>query len=309
MLTNIFSNSKPFNYILVTGLTVLLFFWSSIGHPERFSSVAAVFRTLGLLLLIVTSLYIANFVTKRNGMSKDSTFPFYFYFAFLIFFPSFFSNTDAVIANFFIVLAMRRLISLQSLVSPKEKIFDASLWIFLATLFQFWAILYLVIVFASIIFHVSRDYRNWVIPFIAFFAVGSIFFLAYIFFDHHIVEGFRQRAQMDLSFDYFTNKMQNLSLAIFAALSFLLFFGLLFSLGRKPLMLHSAYKKILFAFLAGVAIFVLSPDKDNSLLAFTFMPLAVMATSYIENLDNQWAKEGFALGVTIFAIFAFVTQL
>jgi hypothetical protein len=45
------------------------------------------------------------------------------------------------------LLALRRLISLQSMKASKEKIFDASLWVFIASLFHFWSILFIVLIF------------------------------------------------------------------------------------------------------------------------------------------------------------------
>jgi hypothetical protein len=120
------------------------------------------------LLAVLGSVFITNFISKKNGLSKDSAYT-VFFILLIVFFPSVLDNVNLVVANFFILLAFRRLISLQSLKASKEKIFDASFWIIVAALFQFWSILYLVLVFISIIFHVSRDYRNWFLPFIAFF--------------------------------------------------------------------------------------------------------------------------------------------
>lgn len=309
MITSIFSKSRPFNYILVTVLMVCFFFVSETRDTAWTNSSGGIIIKTGCLLLLLFALFLTNFVTKRNGMSKDSTYPFLFYFVFLVFFPGLFSDPSLIAANFFVLLALRRLISLQSLITPKEKIFDASLWIFAAALFKFWCILYLLIVFISIIFHVSRDYRNWVIPFIALLSAGTIFVLCSLLFEPLWIERLWDGAYVDTSFEYFRDNRENLALSLYAAVSVLFFFAMLFSLGSKPLILHSSYKKILFSFVVGVAVFVLSPAKGNALLSFTYMPLAIMATSYIEGLSSQWAKEGFSLGVCLVAIACFVMQV
>ncbi len=306
MITSIFSKSRPFNYIIVTTLTVLLFLLSGNGWK---GSLREILESLGLLTLLVASLYITNFVTKRNGMSRDSTYPFLFFFVFLIFFPTLYDKPNIIIPNFFVLLALRRLISLQSMLSPKQKIFDASLWICIAALFQFWCILYLLLVFISIILHVSRDYRNWVLPYIAFFGVGSSFLLTSFVFDKGLLQGFLQRAQADLSFNYFTSNLQNVALSVFTAIAFLVFFALLLSLGKKPLILHASYKKAIFAFLIAAIIFLVSPGKDNSLLAFTYMPLAIMATSYIESIDNSWVREVFAFLICGIGLAFYILQV
>jgi hypothetical protein len=97
---------------------------------------------LGLLAVLLGSVFITNFISKKNGLSKDSAYTVFFIFLLIVFFPSVLDNVNLVVANFFILLAFRRLISLQSLKASKE-IFDASFWIIVAALFQFWSILFL----------------------------------------------------------------------------------------------------------------------------------------------------------------------
>lgn len=309
MITSVFSKSRPFNYILVTALLLICFFLYQLNDTAWMNSGFLFVHKFGLLLVLVASLFITNFVTKRNGLSKDSTFPFLFFFLFLILFPSVLNDSSVIIANLFILLALRRLISLQSLLTPKEKIFDASLWIFIAALFQFWCILYIFLVFISIVFHVSRDYRNWILPYIALFAVSVIFVISSLTFDKSLLANFITNAHVSYDFKYFKNNFENISISLYAAMAALFFFALVFSLTSKPLILQASYKKIIFSFLIGVLVFVLSPNKSNDLLLYTFMPLSVMATSYIESVEVKWIREIIAAVVALCAFFCFFTQL
>src|SRR5690606_23381322 len=118
-------------------------------------------------------------------------------------FPKTLNNPTLVISNFFILLALRRLISLQSLLTPKEKIFDASIWIFVAAIFHFWSILFILLVFVSIILHVSRDYRNWLLPYIALVTAVIIFTFAALAFDETLFDYVWDRTTIDVKFDYF----------------------------------------------------------------------------------------------------------
>ena len=168
MITSIFKKSTPINYSLMGILMILFFFIYQFNSATNIHFLIDFFKKFGLLGILFASLFFSNFIVKKNGLTKDSSYTILFYFIFLLFFPKIFNNINLLLANFFILLSMRRLISLQTLKAPKEKIFDASLWIFVASLFHFWAIIFLVLVYISIIFHVSRDYRNWLIPFVAF---------------------------------------------------------------------------------------------------------------------------------------------
>lgn len=309
MITTIFSKSRPFNYILVTALLIVCFFLYQLKDIPSIDSGIEIAKKAVLLLLLIGSLFISNFITKKNGLSKDNTFPFLFFFSFLILFPTTLGTSSLIISNFFVLLALRRLISLQSLVTPKEKIFDASLWIFIASLFHFWSILFIILVFVSIILHVARDYRNWVLPYIAFFTVAVVFLLFSFVFDKTLIDNLLEKAYFNFDFNYFTNKFQNVALSIYVAITALFLFTQIVSLPSKPLIHHNSYKKIIIAFFIGFAVYVVSPDKNNSILIYTFMPLAVMATGYFEGIQINWTKEATAILVVGLSLLSFFMQL
>src|SRR6187431_1399489 len=209
MITSVFKKSTPFNFSLVLILMLVFFFLYQIQDVTWTKSVISILESIGLLLVLLATIFLTSFISKRNGLSRDSTYTAFFSLLFLLFFPNLLNNTNLILANFFVLLAIRRLISLQTLKETKEKLFDASLWIFVAALFQFWSILYILLVFLSVIFHVSRDYRNWVIPFIALLGVSILFVLSTLIFDIHSINFLQEKAKISLSLDYFSNTYQN----------------------------------------------------------------------------------------------------
>ncbi|WP_432672398.1 DUF6427 family protein [Flavobacterium sp. SM2513] len=309
MITTIFSKSRPFNYVLVTVLLIVCFFLYQLKTTIWLQSIESIGKKAILLSLLIGSLFISNFITKKNGLSKDNTYPFLFFFIFLILFPTTLGNPSLIISNFFILMALRRLISLQSLVTPKEKIFDASLWIFLAALFHFWSILFIVLVFVSIALHVARDYRNWILPYIAFFTIGTMYVAFVLIYDTSLFGHLLDDATFSFDFDYFTNKYQNIAISIYAAITALFLFSQIVALPSKPLIHHNSYKKIILAFFIGFFIYLVSPHKNNSILIYTFMPLAVMATSYFEGIKIKWSREVTAIIVISLSFLSFFMQL
>jgi hypothetical protein len=208
-----------------------------------------------------------------------------------------------------LLLALRRLISLKSLLATKEKIFDASFWILLAALFHFWSLLYIVLVFIAIILHVSRDYRNWVVPFISLLAVTILFFLANSFLDNSLMSSLLSKTYVSFDFYYFDNLYQRMALALFTAISLFFFVSQIFDIPNKALNMQSSHKTILFSFLLGVGIYVLSSNKNNGSLAFCFAPLAIIGANLIEKIDNNWIKEIIVYALVICAIFFYIMQL
>jgi Family of unknown function (DUF6427) len=309
MITSVFSKSRPINYILIITLLVLCFLLFQFHSNSISISMFEIGKKTILLSLLVGSLLITNFITKRNGLSKDNSYTFLLFFVFLILFPKTLSNSSLIVSNTFILLALRRLISLQSLKTPKEKIFDASLLIFIASLFHFWCILFLILVYISIIYHVSRDYRNWVIPIIAFFTVLVISILGALIFNPSLIQDFFKNIIIDFDLRYIETIFQNIALAIYLITAMLAFATMAFILSNKPLNLQSSYKKIIFAFIIGVCIFFISDNKDNSFLIYTFVPVSIMLTNFLETIERYWIKETI-LGIIIFASFiTYILQL
>jgi Family of unknown function (DUF6427) len=309
MITSLFRKSTPLNYSIVIIGVLFFFFLYQFKHISSDNSWQNLIEKCIILGTIFASLFVVNFIIKKNGLSKDSAYTVLFYLLFLLFFPSVLDNFNLIISNFCILLALRRLLSLQSLKSPKEKIFDASLWVFIASLFHFWSILFIIIVFISILFHVARDYRNWFLPFIAFFTTATIFVLASLFFNISWIANLLKQIKIDLKLDYFTNNYQNLALSLYATVSLFFIASLLLSMSNRPLILHPTYKKIISAFVIGVLIYIVSPNKSNDLLLFTIAPLAIITTSHIEMAQVKWQQEVVLSFLILGSFFIYFTQL
>jgi hypothetical protein len=309
MITSIFKKSSPINYTIVVLLLLSVFVLGLFQQQENLGSSQNILVTALNFITITASLFLTNFIVKKNGLTKNSSYSILFFVLLLLFFPSVFNQSKLILANFFILLALRRLISLQTLKAPKEKIFDASLWIFVASLFHFWSILFVFLVYVSIFYHVSRDYRNWLIPFVSLFTTVVIYLLFSLILNHNIEQNITTIGLFDFRMNYFKNNYENLAISMFAVVAFFFFFSKIIAITNRPLVLQASYKKIVFSFIIGVIIFIVSPNKSSDILLFTFFPLAVMGTNNIEYSKNKINQE-LAIGLTIILAFcSFFLQL
>ena len=309
MITSVFKKSTLLNNALVVVLLLLFFFMYQSSDLLATISTNGFSKTATLILLLLASFFLVNFTVKKNNLTKNSSYTILFFLLFLLIFPSVFNNSNLLFANFFLLMAIRRLISLQTLKAPKEKIFDASMWIFIASLFHFWCILFIILVYASIIFHVSRDFRNWLLPFVAFFATAVIFMFSALAFDKTWIAHIINQTQTNFELDYFTNNYQNIALSFFVVIGLYFLLSLVLSLTNKPLILQASYKKMIFGFLIGVTIFLISPDKNSEMLLFTFMPLSIMCTTNIEYSQSKMYQEIVLFLLILGCSFSYLSQL
>jgi hypothetical protein len=309
MITTFFRKSTPINYVFTVVLLVFFFTFYHLNSVNSTQNLGNIYEKALIIIVLVSSLFLVNFIVKKNGLTKNSSYTILLFILYLNLFPSIYGNLKLLLANFFIILAIRRMISLQTLKSPKEKIFDASLWIFIASLFHFWAILFLFVIYVSIIFHVSRDYRNWLIPFISIGTGAVIFVLFSLIFDQNWITHFINQTEMNFQWDYFVNNYKKIALTIFALFGLYFVSSMIFTIGNKPLVLQASYKKMIVSFFIGVLVFLFSPEKSNAILLFTFLPLAVLTTNNIEYSQNKTYQEIILFTVAIITISAFFLQL
>lgn len=309
MITSLFRKSTPINYSLVILLLLFFFFLYQFNDLNWTDSWITITQKMILLGVLFASLFITNFIVKKNGLTKNSSYTILFFLLLLLFFPSILDNVNLLLSNFFLLLSIRRMISLQTLKAPKEKIFDASLWIFIASLFHFWAILFILLVYISIVFHASRDYRNWLLPFVAFFATAVVFVLTALIFDISWINHFLEQRKMNFQIDYFTNNYQNIALSIYVVLALFFVFSMMFTLTSKPMILQASYKKMIFAFFIGIVVFLISQEKNSSMLIYTLMPLSVMATVNVESTQSKMQQEIVMSLFIIAGFFSFFSQL
>lgn len=206
------------------------------------------------------------------------------------------------------MLSLRRLISLQSQIATKQKIFDACLWIFIASLFNFWCILFIFLVYISIILDASRDYRNWLIPVTALFVVSVCATLFAFIFNFPIQTYFRT-VVIDFDLKYIESIFQNFALFIFILASILAFFNMIYLYPKKLSNYHHSFQKIIIAFIIGLVIFFISPNKDNSMFIYTFVPVAIMLTNLLESIEKYWVKETFLFIIVTSSVITFILQL
>ena len=309
MIASVFNKTRPFNYLVIGILSLFFFILKMISIEKPATDWVFYAEQFGLFVLIFSSLAILNFIALKNGLTKNNNYALFLFFIFLLFFSSTLQNKNIVISNFLLLLALRRLISLKSLISTKEKIFDASFWILLAALFHFWSILYIVLVFIAIILHVSKDYRNWIIPFIALFAVTILFFQTNSLLDNSLLSNLLGKTYVSFNFYYFDNIYQRIALALFSSISVFFFVSHIFDIPNKALNMQSSHKTILFSYILGVGIYILSANKNNGSLAFCFAPLAIMGANLIEKIESNLIREIVVYALVACGLFFFIMQL
>jgi len=309
MISIIFGKTKPINYIIV--LSFLFFFYWLI-HFFLFDKIYSPEQLLGqtvILGLLLFSIFVVNFIVKRNKVTGTNSFSILFYALLAVVFPETLSDSDAIFCTFFFLLATRRLISIRSLKNIKFKIFDASVWILISSLFYDWVLLFMLLVFAAIYFYEPKNIKNWLVPFAGLFTVYMITKCVLILAGR--AEFLTEHYQFDISINvaYFSYWGHSTKLICFALGTFLAGFLAFLKLGKAGLGKVVTIRLIALSFIIGLILNMLKLSDNVYPIMVTFFPAVVFMTKYIESIRRPNIKEIMLIAVVIIPFLVFLTSI
>jgi len=291
MISSIFGKTKPINYIIVLTFLFLFYWLVHFFLYQRVYGYEQLFWQVAVLAVLLFTFFIVNFVVIRNKLTGANSYTILFFALLMVIFPETLTDNKAVLCNFFLLLATRRLISMKSLKNLKIKIFDASLWIVFASLFYDWALLFLLVVYIAIYIYEPKNFNNWMVPFAAGFVV---FMSSYSFLILTNNEDFFYRHyQFSIQFDanYYLNWANSSKLIIYTILFFILSIFVFLKLGKSTVGKIVTTRLIVFSFLIGLLLNVLISTEDLHPILLTFFPAAVLMTNYVEWIKRDNIKE------------------
>ena len=304
MITSIFSKSKPINIILIVVFIGLLFIISN--YSSLFIDLNSVINGFAKLIIAIFSVFILDFIISKNTLTKKNSYAIMTCGLLFALFPEVLKYSDLLVSNLFILFALRRIISLQTRISIKKKLFDAAFWIAFATLFYFWAVLFFAILLVALIYHAQNDIKNIIVPFVGVLTV-AILLLSYniIYYDVFLRDS---NFNLNASIDYTAyNSKENIArlTAIFVAFIWILvyFFKTISDKNKK---LKPSYFLVAWSAIIAVLIAIISPVKNGSEFLFLFAPFSILMANYLELISERWFKEVF---ITLFIMIPLISLI
>ncbi|MGB1308255.1 MAG: hypothetical protein ACPG6B_05050 [Oceanihabitans sp.] len=293
MFTSIFTKSKPIIFIIVFVATILAFLMLQIKQQITAVTPLLIGEVLFGFLLICFTILLLQFIVIKNKLSLKSNFEILFFSLFLLLLPEALLSSKIILANLFVLLALRRLISISSNINVQLKLFDAAFYIALATLCYFWAIVFVLLIFIVLVFYANNNFKDWFIPFVGLGCVFVLNISASILWNGDFLGFLNFNYNVDFKYINYNNPF------------FLIAFTILFSLGLwasiyfiKNIKLKTRKHRVSFrivfvSVLLAFSIVIVSPLKNGSEFLFLFAPLAIIKANYIEHNKDKWFKEIF----------------
>jgi len=302
MITSFFNKSRPIYFVLVFFITLLAFFIARIDRLNEGLNFDFIIKQIILLLIVFGSILLLSFIVTKNSLSNRNNYEILLFSLFLLFITQTTNYSNILLSNFFVLLSLRRIVSLRSPKNINKKLFDAAFWIAIAALFYFWSILFFGLIILSLVLYSNTNIRHWFIPFLGLISVGIIYCTgSLVLYDSFLAA---LNLQLGVSYDFSNYNSVSSLVGITVLLSFGIWSSIYYlqNIKKKKKAFRVSFKTIILAAVIGFFVVILVPDKNGSEFLFLFAPLAIIIANYIDTIQEKWFKEIF-LAVLVFLPF------
>ena len=291
MLTSFFGKSNPINFLLVGVFVLIIGGLHYSLNPESTFNASEIIVLLGVIALLVFSMLLLDFIIRKNSLTLLNSFGIFLFTCSAAMLAPMFSQPAIVLANLCLLLAFRRMFSLQSQKNTEVKILDASIWIGVASIFYFWSILLILLLYFALFFIPNRSIRYYLIPPIGgiglLLIAGAYQVLAKQSFDQLL----RWPDGISFNFSSYANWEFMVFITFLLVLSVWTLFPKIADLTKGPR--KERPNKLIQICALGVCLVIatVSPEKTGAELLFIVAPASIIISSYIEKRSDLWFKE------------------
>jgi len=291
MLASFFKKSKPINFLIVGVFMTFYFVVANFFISNETFSWQFIAQKTGYLIIYLLLMFILNFIVKRNVISKKNSFAILLFGLLTILLLPVLKANEIFVSAFFVLLALRKIISLKSGLEIKKKIFDASMWIAIASLFYPLSLLFLILPFVGIFYYATQDLKNILIPFVALICTYLLVNTGYLLvlditfpLSHFLVI-----PHLNIAAYQQPHIVIPLIISTLFTLISLFFFlkEIQNTISKRRAMLFL----ILLFFIIGLLIVVLAPHKNGAELLFPVLGISIMGVIFLEQKDLKLIKE------------------
>jgi hypothetical protein len=306
MLTSFFGKSNPINYLIIAVLILVGYFASIFKLEKNGLEWSLWLENIGFAIVSVFLMLLLDFIIRKNNLTKNNTFGILLFSCFLLAFPPIFLSHYVLIASLFLFLALRRILSFRTEKDIEKKILDASIWITFASFFYFWSLLFFLILYFAMVQRRDINYKQLLIPIVGFAVTFILAVCYYLLVSDSVI--WLTTWRVETSFDFSSYNQIRILLPITVIIALLVWagiarFGSLASLQKKD---RPNAIVILFSAVVSMVIALASPEKTGAEALFTFGPLVIIITNYIEIKKEFWFKELLLWLVVLLPIIVFI---
>jgi len=301
MITSFFKTSKPIHYIIFLVVLTFLFVYQRMITVDYDENLSSTLKEIGYLSILLGSFFTLIFIVTKNDLTHNNSFAPLYFCLFIGLLPSSLETNSILVSNFFILLSLRRIVSLKTNSNIKKKLLDASMWICLAAVFEPWAILFFALLFLGMLFYSVAQFKNIVIPFCGILTV-AILLASYRLLTKNVFPNLTEYLP-NTSFNTFAFNHTIIEAQSILFLAIVIFGIVIFIVKGflKNRLFNPNFSVLILAIFIGITIVFLSSNQGLTGYLFAFAPSAIVLANFSETTQYRWLSD-LVLGVLLFTV-------
>jgi hypothetical protein len=294
MLTRFFSHSKPIAFTIISILFTVAFFIENFLSKSVEVSTSFILNKIGLLAVFLFIIFLLNFMVKRNNIHKSNTYAVSIFVFLSIAFPELLRSSEFILSYLFLLLSMRKILSLKTNKNVKQKIFDSGFLLMISILFDPFHLLFLIFIYFGVIMYASQNYRHFIIPLFGII----VSFVMYTSFILIVENSFLNYSIYLPRFSNIENPFTNFKYSFLLSLSLLLLLWIIIQFpkiySRSKLHVSESISLILVFLVVSLAVLLLNETSISVDIIYLIFPLSILIGNYFQlNSTKKWIKEVF----------------
>jgi len=292
MIATFFTKSTPIQYVFA----FIYLFGLFLAHLNSnvFNFLIGAFS----LFLLLASVLLAKFIISKNDLNKKNNYSLVAICFFIgLFMQEIFIFDDILIANIFLLLAIRKIYSIRNPININKKVFDASFWILISSVFYIPTLYFFIILFTALILYSHFNLKNLVVIISAILSATIFLYLLEVISSGYInLVDFTTVLFFDIpTLDYISSFDENI-LNISWSIKTIVFFSFLIPLififiWNMFIKKNERRRTTTLIFLTTIlALIIFISNLKSMAFVFLFFPLIIIFTSCVEQARSKRVK-------------------
>ena len=303
MITRFFKISRPFHYILFLLAITFIFFNQFYVIKNSWTLKIAI-----TFLCLIISLFLVVFIITKNNLTQNNSFAAFYFCLFIFLFPDSLTNSDIIISNMFMLLAFRRILSLNSKSNLKKKYFDVGIWLCIAVFFFPWAGIFIAPILITFFLWRKDSIKHFIILALGFLSIVFLVIMAAVLFDISVPELTLDYSEISINFIFTSDFYSKISFFIMFVFSGWVISQTFSETIIKPNPLKPLYIIILSIFLSCITMSLISNISVPQNFLFSFFPISIIAANFTQNQRANWVLDFFIITIIVLSLFKIITN-
>ncbi|MDB2321901.1 hypothetical protein N9V34_03160 [Flavobacteriaceae bacterium] len=292
MIATFFTKSNPIHYVFA----FLYLFGLFLAHLNYY--VSGFLIGAFSMFLLLTSVLLANFIISKNYINKKNNYSLVAVCFFIgLFMEQIFVFDDILIANVFLLLAIRKIYSIRTPTNINKKVFDASFWVLISSVFYIPTLYFFIVLIIALILYSQFNLKNLVVIILAIISATTFLYLLEIIKSGYLdLVDFTNLLFFDIpTLDYISSFYENISslnwsvkiiifFSFFIPLIFIFMWNRVFKTNER----RRTTTLILLTTILALSIFI--SNLNSMAFVFLFFPLIIIFTSCVEQAKRELVK-------------------